>query len=151
MAEQVLTLKQFKRRVEVDATKNLERALKITQGLLFTEIYRRIVMRTPVDTGRARANWIPTVGLPSDEILDELADVSVTGEPITTRENAKIRSADAQLKALPVGQTAWIVNNLDYVRRLDDGTGSRKAPQGILRVACLDAVTAVKGRTKLFL
>lgn len=144
-----ISLKQFEARIRL-AGRNFERHVKGVQGLLFFELYKRLVMGTPIDTGQARANWIPSVGAPSDEVLiGKLSNAGQIGASMTGEELQTIRGQIASLKAQPVGQTAWIVNNLDYVVALDEGHGSNQAPAGIAKIACLGAVEAVSRRANV--
>lgn len=145
----VISLKQFESRIRLSG-RNLERHVKGVQGLLFFELYKRLLMGTPIDTGQARANWIPSVGSVSDEVLiGKLSSAGQIGAAPTGEELQAIRGQIALLKSLPVGQTAWIVNNLDYVVALDEGHGSTQAPAGIAKIACQGAVEAVSRRAKV--
>lgn len=97
------------------------------QRKIFTELSRRIIMRTPVDTGRARANWMPAVGAP---------DLSTTEgrDP-----NGSTSVANATLVALQVGmdQTLYLTNALPYIQRLEDGW-SQQAPAGMVKLSALE-------------
>ena len=92
-------------------------------------VYLGITRRTPVLTARARGNWIPSVGAPSQEVGDHLnAGVSTTGSPNTGQEKAAGRAIKQKLEALPLGKSkSYIVNNLDYILGLEEGK-SPKAP-----------------------
>lgn len=94
------------------------------------EAFKRIILRTPVDTGRARANWAVTVGTATTFQIED-AD----------------KSGTATLKAAQDGTLAWnctgsifMSNNLPYIGVLEygkeDGTpGSKQAPRGMVRVS----------------
>lgn len=86
------------------------RATRYFRALAF-EAYRRIVFRTPVLTGRARANWMFTADAPSDEVRDTVDPTGGT----TVAEGA------TQAQALELGQPAFIVNNLPYIGVLEHG------------------------------
>lgn len=88
------------------------------------------VLRTPVDTGRARANWFVSVG--------SFSRREVKG-PDLGNQGANEAAATAQ--ALSQGQAAlasyevrlgpiFIVNSVPYIGELDDGS-SMQAPDGI--------------------
>lgn len=82
-----------------------------------------IIERTPVDTGRARANWQASVGRPELSVLDiEDKDGSAA--------LAKVRQ---QVQSAP-GSVFFLANNLPYIRRLEYDAWSKQAPAGMVRV-----------------
>lgn len=95
---------------------------------------------TPVDTGWARANWIPSIG--SSHSLD--------GTPPKDPEEAKSAvAARAAIAAEGVSRVAnyeikdgaiFISNNVPYIKRLDEGH-SQKAPAGFVRQSVEIALT----------
>lgn len=75
------------------------------------EALRRIVQRTPVDTGLARGNWQLTAEVPATGIV-----------PSTDRSGqATLASGAAAATALRPFGVSWITNNLPYVRVLEFG------------------------------
>lgn len=82
----------------------------------------RIVYRTPVDTGRARGNWMVTFDTPMDG---------------TTTATDKTGQSTVSANTSKIGQwkqgTIWIANNLPYIGRLEYGW-SQQAPSGMARV-----------------
>jgi len=111
-----------------------------------------LVLATPVDTGRARAGWIVSLGAPSSETPQ-------TGESGDIKEQ---RGATAAAKALAQARKAigayedqgsiHITNNVHYVPILDKGRvgnrGSRQAPDGMTK-AGLAAMNDVIRRARL--
>lgn len=83
----------------------------------------KVVLRTPVDTGRARANWVTTYGNPS---FVATAKVDKTGEGTILKGQGTIRRA-------PAGETIYIINSLPYAIPLEYGH-SKQAPAGMVRV-----------------
>ena len=85
-----------------------------------------VVIGTPVDTGRARGNWLVGIGT----------------APAGTRENldkggsATIQAAITTIGGYPVNALPdlWIVNNLPYIGRLNDGW-SEQAPAKFVEAA----------------
>ena len=76
---------------------------------------RELVNQTPVDTGRARANWIPSVGSPSVKIV----------------EPGEKPDASAEFQTFTLDKTIFLSNNLPYIRRLNEGH-SDQAPAGFV-------------------
>lgn len=77
-----------------------------------------LVNTTPVDTGRARSNWIPSINVVN---------------PVTVEPNNKPSIAPV-LKEFKITDTILISNNLPYIRRLNEGS-SKQAPAGFVDAA----------------
>lgn len=86
-----------------------------------------IVLKTPVDTGRARANWFTSVGSPR-------ADTTVSTEP---SGSSTISSALGPISKA-TGNVLWITNNLPYIYRLEFEGWSKQAPAGMVRITIND-------------
>lgn len=78
-------------------------ALKITQEL---------VKATPVDTGFARASWIPSIGKPTDQ---------VGGSPSTPSNNAQAQGQASILRYTVDQGDIYITNNVNYMEWLNLG------------------------------
>lgn len=94
---------------------------KVAQVAL--EVFRRVVIRSPVDTGRFRANWQYGVDIPAGQIIDNPAWTPQTKAP-PPKEPAPVLS----LEVVHV-----ISNHLPYARRLEYGH-SAQAPGGMVRI-----------------
>lgn len=93
---------------------------------LSLEALRRIMLKTPVDTGRARANWNVSIDAP-DTSTNEAA--TIAGAPAKQAEGgARIVGAD-----FFAGDEIYITNGLPYIKPLEDGH-SKQAPQGMVAV-----------------
>jgi len=95
-----------------------------------------IVLNTPVDTGRARANWQCSVGSPAS---GEISFASDAGKGITapseSSASAYAISAGANAVASAPRNIFWITNNLPYIYRLEFDEWSNQAPNGMVRLA----------------
>jgi hypothetical protein len=88
------------------------------------DLFSRIILRSPVDTGRFRANWQIAIGsIPSGTL--ELKDK--TGQ-------ATISKVTAKALHLKAGDTITLVNNLPYAGVLEYGH-SQQAPAGMVRIS----------------
>ena len=96
-----------------------------------------IVLRSPVDTGRFRANWLVSVDEPAQDILD---DVDPSGAEA-------IQSGSAALSDAVAGPAIFITNNLPYALRLENGW-SKQAPSGMVRLAAAEFQTYVDDAVK---
>lgn len=91
------------------------------------EFRTRLIVRSPVKTGRFRNNWLYGV----DEIPSAtLIEVDPTGEQASARIAAGI-------PATAFGHRHYIVNNLPYGRSLENGS-SKQAPLGMVRITVLE-------------
>jgi hypothetical protein len=77
-------------------------------------VFSRVVKRTPVDTGHARANWLVSVNQPTDEY-----DSEKKGSPIKEGNLGITFSGD---------DTIYIQNNTPYIGKLEYG-GYPKNPK----------------------
>lgn len=91
---------------------------------------------TPVDTGWARANWVPNIGSPLQGV------VGAPGKP----NNAAQTSAQASLIRYSLGQgPIYITNNVPYIGRLNAGS-SKQAAAGFIQSAVARASKTVASR-----
>lgn len=104
------------------------------------EVFKRLVLRSPVDTGRFLANWQTGVNETPDGMLDAF---DKTGGPTISNNDGTIAMAR-------IGDSLFIVNNLPYAKKLEDGH-SQRAPQGMVAITVAewdgivaDALEAVK-------
>jgi len=107
-----------------DFTKKLvpEKVLTLQKKMVL-EALKRLVNKTPVDTGRARGNWQVTISNPAAGQL-ETTDKEGSGT---------IARGLAALGGLKPYMVVWITNNLDYIEFLEDGS-STQAPEGMMTV-----------------
>lgn len=87
------------------------------------DMFSRIVMRSPVDTGRFRNNWNVSIGKPVSDTNDGL-------DPSGGKSIGKIAGVTASYK---LGDVIWMSNGLPYAWRLETGW-SKQAPVGMVGV-----------------
>lgn len=87
------------------------------------DAFTRVVLRTPVDEGRARGNWQVAIGnVPTGTLeLDDKEGTVVIG---------RIQAETLNLKA---GDSIYLINNLPYILPLELGHSSQ-APAGMVRL-----------------
>lgn len=107
---------------------------KIIFRKISLELDARIVLSTPVDTGRARGNWFPSLNSPSSRIEMDASDKSGSGA---------MSAAQGIVNIADLGETIWFTNNLPYILPLENGH-SGQAPEGMVDVN-LNAVAAHYG------
>ena len=101
--------------------------LEVAVQRISLEVFQRVILRSPVDTGRFRGNWQVGIGRIPTGTLD-LNDK--TGQ-------ATISKAQAAALSLEAGQSITLVNNLPYAQRLEDGW-SAQAPAGMVALTVQD-------------
>lgn len=87
------------------------------------EVLRSVVLKSPVDTGRFRANWVVSYG--------------PTTTTVTGLDPSGIEAINRGLRLIqlmnPGQDELWISNSLPYARRLEYGW-SGQAPAGMVRI-----------------
>lgn len=109
-----------------------ENAEALVRGVALA-VSETVVRTTPVKTGRAKANWLPS--------LDGLR--SETVEPQDKSGAAALQEARQVIAAYKLGQTIHITNNLPYIRALNDGRSVQARPAGFVERAIQAGVQAV--------
>lgn len=89
-----------------------------------TDVLRRVVLRSPVDTGRFRGNWQTTISAPA---AGSVAIEDKSG-------NVAISKGQQALVSFQCGPDIFITNNLPYGRRLEYEGWSKQAPAGMVRI-----------------
>lgn len=138
-----VSLKKFKDSLNKFASKSAEEVGKDMHLAVGQYVYEKIILRTPVLTGHARHNWYATVNTQWDIEREGVFGGSVTGEPITGNERAMWADTRNQIRRMPLGQTIWICNNVPYILRLESGTWSAKAPQGMVEITLREVLEGV--------
>ncbi len=93
---------------------------------------------TPVDTGWARANWLPVTGGVSRRGSPRPEDAAAGAAALAGQQQQLITAIATGYK-LSQGRIT-ITNNVPYIRRLNEGS-SRQAPSGFIQTAIAKAVT----------
>lgn len=84
------------------------------------DLFNRVVVSTPVDSGLARNNWLVSSG-------------DNSGETRATESKAGTDSRNAIIEhTYTLGGKALLFNNLPYIERLEDGY-SAQAPVGMVK------------------
>lgn len=90
------------------------------------DLFRGIVMDTPVDTGRARANWQVSIGRPA---LGQIKHDSGSGQ---LAAEAAIGAGTPSIQAAKGDVAIYLTNNVPYIVPLEEGH-SGQAPEGMVR------------------
>ena len=96
------------------------------------DLFSKVVLKSPVDTGRFRANWMAGV----DSIpTGTTPQTDASGSGAIARMTATVTGARA-------GDRIYLANNLPYATRLEFGH-SKQAPAGMVRTTIDEFQAAV--------
>jgi hypothetical protein len=101
--------------------------LELVVKKIVFELLKKIILRTPVDTGRAAGSWATSKGEAGSEMLPEGKFGSAETAASKAASNLDNISFD------PPGGVFWIYNNLPYIEVLEFGlyaSGGMNAPWG---------------------
>jgi len=111
-------------------------------------IFTQVVIRSPVDTGRFRANWNVSYNTIN----------TATTQDVQPDFNLKLDEVQKALLQMPIGGMYWLANSLPYAKVLEYGLYpnppiagadktkngySKQAPHGMVRVAAREFSDAV--------
>lgn len=136
------SLLEFSRRMAVRAgrisgnTTRLVRAVAIAAD-------QAVVSATPVDTGRARSNWVAQIGAQFSGVIDAYAP-GAGGSTGQQNVQAALDQAERVINQYTSGfdQAIYITNNLPYIGRLNEGY-SAQAPANFVELALIEAVAVI--------
>jgi len=97
------------------------------------QMFTRIILKSPVDTGRFRGNWHIAIGSVPEGTL-ELDDKTGT---------ATIAKGAAIALGMNAGDIVYFANNLPYARRLEEGY-SQQAPAGMVALTVQEFQSIVR-------
>lgn len=92
----------------------------------------RIVMKTPVDTGRARGGW-----------QINLNEVGVGAGPKSKSGGRVLTAGLARIERATLNDTIFITNSVEYIRHLERGTANMK-PHGMIRLTLVEMKGVLK-------
>lgn len=117
-------------RLSVRAEAGINRKVRRTALAILTEL----AVSTPVDTGRARANWTVGLGGPPDDGDFPAFAPGKGGNTAAANATASIETGKAAMSDREPGQDIYISNNLPYIEVLNAGS-SAQAPAGFIEKA----------------
>ena len=134
-------LNDFRRRMTI-CGKKIERNASTLVRRVALAADQAVVFGTPVDTGRARSNWIVAINSAPEAVI----------EPYTPGEGGSTGARNAQaaidqgsqvIAGYQSGDEIHITNNLPYIQRLNDGY-SDQAPANFVETAVALAAQEVQ-------
>lgn len=102
---------------------------------LMTNVHAALVDTTPVDTGWAKTNWIPSVGAPVLETAGTRAEAEAGSLDRSPQDAGLARVRAYELK----DGDLYDVNNVPYIQKLNAGS-SAQAPAAFVQSAILRGI-----------
>lgn len=124
-------------------TVDLTQAIKAAEDKVETvvkasafQLFRAIVLKTPVDTGHLAYNWQVSINKPK---LEELEGVDPDKSGTISRGEGEVA------KWTLTDRSIWITNNVDYALKIEYYGSKIKAPQGMVRISLREFNQMFKG------
>ena len=105
------------------------------------EAFKGCVSKSPVDTGRFRANWIVSFGSINTTVTDKLDTTKVGDKTGPTCDSLEYAVDGAKLD----GKSIWLTNSLPYSIRLENGHSQKQSPQGMVRLSLIEITSKYGG------
>lgn len=118
---------QFELALSQFAAKAGETADQAVRSVVLT-VGRRIIERSPVDTGRFRSNWFFSTGVPSSKVTEGTASHEINGL--------------GDMSSVKAGGVYYISNNLPYAYLLEI-RGATKARNALGEIAGPNAIVGL--------
>ena len=116
-------------------TERLERAIARTAVKISLDVVANLTdqppLGTPVDTGWARANWLPSIGRSRNAPVGTKKSVSTDAQSAGIGTLGRYRLS---------GGNIFISNNVPYILLLNDGS-SKQSPAAFVQIAIQKAVS----------
>lgn len=142
-----MSLERFSRRIRLTADNVTSEVNKIVRQVGLA-VDQALVLATPVDTGRARSNWIVSLNRPVNTPINPYAPIAQGTDPSKSSERANAQAALQQgqnvIARRQSEQTIYITNNVDYINNLNEGS-SAQAPAMFVQQAVQAGVDAIVG------
>lgn len=142
-------LRQFTRNINRTADR-VPRAVAAVVTAVGRAVSYTVIDRTPVDTGEARSNWLPSLGVPLRGTIAPYTPYpkgskgNGRGVGETANASAAKQRIEGALKARQPGQTFIVQNNVDHIALLNAGS-SQQAPALFVEMAVQEGVRTLNG------
>ena len=115
---------------------SLTRQVELAAKALVLEIVANLVKATPVATGWARANWIPSIGTPA---------TTVAGSPGAVNDGDQQAAIATVLRFTLDQAVLYVSNNVPYIALLNYGS-SKQAPALFVEYCVMQALLTIQAK-----
>jgi hypothetical protein len=140
MAINVRNLNNFDGAINAFKIEIKDEAESMARRIAFA-VDRQVVMMSPVDTGRFRANWQVSLNVEATGTVEHVPGVGGSSKSQNTQK--ALDQLGKVTKDYKLGDSIYIVNNVVYGPRLNDGH-SKQAPKNFVRIAAMAGIAAAK-------
>lgn len=102
---------------------NVNRKIGLAVRKIVLDAFSEVIVMSPVDSGRFRGNWQVAIGSQPTGTVELL-------DPEGTIVTARVAATSGNVQP---GDVVYMVNNLPYAQRLEDGY-SKRAPEGMVKL-----------------
>ena len=120
------------------ASEKIHKDFKKFHKQVCLEVLKRIIYRTPVDTGRARGNWQTEIGRVASGVLD------VEGDEDSMASFA-MSNGITKLADIPAFSVVHITNNVAYLYYLEYDRRSPQHPEGMVEITLTEMAVWLGG------
>jgi hypothetical protein len=136
------TMRGFSNRIKEIAT-GVEKNTDVMMRKTVITVASAVALRTPVATGRARANWRTNIGGPLTSQVTTFP-AGTNGSTGAAAAGQAINDATTKMAGYSKsGVPIYISNNLPYIDRLNKGH-SKQAPAAFIESAIMAGIKAIK-------
>lgn len=136
------TMRGFSKRIKAIADGVDKNASTMMRKTVIT-VASSVALRTPVDTGRARANWQTQIGSAASGVISGFAAGSKGSTGAAAVAVATNKAVQVMSRYDRSGVDVYISNNLPYIGRLNQGS-SKQAPAGFIEAAIQAGQNAIR-------
>lgn len=131
-------LRATARRVRVESNKLMKRMVHATATTA--------IRATPVDTGKARSNYIGSIGVGSSVRREPYAPGDKLGIGESANAEAAVAQVDRAASTFDVSRDSTFVisNNVEYIHKLDRGTSAQNRAGGFAKLGIMAAQVVLK-------
>lgn len=103
---------------------------------------QRVVEATPVDTGKARSNWIASLNAPVTSTREPYSP-GAGGSTAAANAAAAIQQASTVISTAKPGDEVWLSNSVPYIGDLNNGS-STQAPENFVQTAAMSGLEELR-------
>lgn len=129
-------LSDFRRSLRKATDGLAENQVKAVRDKIAFQALRGVVLRTPVDTGAARASWQVSFG--------QAPALSASAGAVDKGGGIAIAQGAQQIGVAPPFTVLFVASGLIYMPKLENGS-SRQAPNGMVSVTAADLRAQFRG------
>lgn len=127
-------IQAFAKEINLSVAKAVER--------ITLDLWNKITLRTPVDTGAARRSWQLGIGAPNTTVPAEAGKGTGANKTRSTPPDSPKADfpADADIDGT---QTVFITSSLGYIQYLEEGS-SKQAAAGMVRISLAEVQAEIE-------